>query len=366
MIALVNNTIGRKGFLSYLKALDGSNIVKVVPAEGNKGLRVVCGANTSYLPDNAWVTEKLKPFTVCEVRISPHNAISPNLGGLELAETLSRVIPFTERGKEARQTFRCVKFASKDGKLILTASDGYRLCEVSLNFDGEIEALIEASELRGLISALRKAKRVKVSTEAKTDVEGGLMSKALMIDTEVISYKLRTEDFTYPDYEKVFPNEFVATAFVDTKAMLKACQSLSALWLDNQSRIKLTIVSGMVRLEAKEDRGKADIEADTEGEGSIGVSAQYLAQTLRACGNGIVELKIANANSPVTFSLDGIRALVMPMAIPEAKPEAKAETKVDAVTEAEKVVKATPKPKGKKAKRGKAKEPKPKEPVAVA
>jgi len=222
--------------------------------------------------------------------------------------------------------------------------------------------LIDTSELRGLISALKKAKRVKVSTEAKTDVEGGLMSKALVIETEAISYKLRSDDFSYPDYEKVFPNEFVATAFVDTKAMLKACQSLSALWLDNQSRIKLTIVSGIVRLEAKEDRGKADIEADTEGEGSIGVSAQYLAQTLRACGNGIVEIRIADAKSPVTFSLDGIRALVMPMAIPEAK----AETKVDAVTEAEKVVKATPKQKGKKAKRGKAKEPKPKEPVAVA
>jgi len=352
MVDIVNNTIGRKGFVNYLKALDGSNIVKVVPNEGNQGLKVVCGANISYLPDKAWVTEKLKPFTTCEVRVSPHNAISPNLGGLELAETLAKVLPFIERGKEARQTFKCVKFASKDGKLTLTATDGFRLCEVSLNFDGEIEAIIEASELRGLISALRKARRVKVSTEAKADVEGGLVSKALVIDTEAISYKLQTEDFNYPDYEKVFPNEFVATAYVDTKAMLKACQSLSALWLDSQSPIKLTIVSGMVRLEAKEDRGKADIEADTEGEGSIGVSAQYLAQTLKACGNGIVEMRIASLQSPVTFSLDGIRALVMPMAIPEAKPKA--------VAEAEAVVKATPKPKGKKAKAKK-----PKEPVAV-
>ena len=36
-VALFNDdvTIGRKGFLGYLKALAGSNIVKVVPANGS-------------------------------------------------------------------------------------------------------------------------------------------------------------------------------------------------------------------------------------------------------------------------------------------------------------------------------------------
>jgi DNA polymerase-3 subunit beta len=77
-VVLIDFTIGRKGFLNYLKSLGGSNIVKIVPsngsasgsqADGKKRLKVVCGANTSYLDDMAWVGEKT-PLTLCDVRVS--------------------------------------------------------------------------------------------------------------------------------------------------------------------------------------------------------------------------------------------------------------------------------------------------------
>jgi hypothetical protein len=70
-------TVGRKGFLGYVKALAGSNIIRVIPANGDasvshgsgKRLKVTCGSNTSYLEDLAWVGEKT-PLTLCEVRVS--------------------------------------------------------------------------------------------------------------------------------------------------------------------------------------------------------------------------------------------------------------------------------------------------------
>ena len=34
-VVLIDFTIGRKGFLTYIKSLGGSNIVKVVPANGS-------------------------------------------------------------------------------------------------------------------------------------------------------------------------------------------------------------------------------------------------------------------------------------------------------------------------------------------
>ncbi len=59
-VMLLDLTIGRKGLLGYLKALGGSNIIKVTPssvsasgsqANGHKRLKVTCGANTSYIGD---------------------------------------------------------------------------------------------------------------------------------------------------------------------------------------------------------------------------------------------------------------------------------------------------------------------------
>jgi len=136
--------------------------VKVVPANGSasgsqangqKRLKVVCGANTSYLDDMAWVGEKT-PLTLCDVRVSPSNTVKPNLGALELSEALSRVLPFTAR-EDNRPVLQCVLFKVTEGKLTLVSADGFRLAMVKLDFDGdEGQVLINRDELRGVASAL--------------------------------------------------------------------------------------------------------------------------------------------------------------------------------------------------------------------
>src|SRR3990172_2733763 len=172
-VVLHDFTIGRKGFLTYLKSLGGSNVVKVVPcSNGNasgvrvadKRLKVVCGANTSYLDDMAWVGDKT-PLTLCDVRVSPSNTVKPNLGALELSEALSRVIPFTTK-EDNRPVLQCILFKVKDGKLTMVSADGFRLAMVKLDFDGdEGQVLITRDDLWGVTSALRRAYRVRASFE---------------------------------------------------------------------------------------------------------------------------------------------------------------------------------------------------------
>jgi len=145
-VMLLDIALGRKGLLGYLKALGGSNIVKVIP-DGSasesqaigKRLKVICGANTSYLADNEWIGEKT-PFTLCEVRVSPNNSVKPNVGGIELADALARVLPFTAKDDD-RPVLACVNFIAKDGKLTLVSADGFRLAIISLDYDdGEGQA----------------------------------------------------------------------------------------------------------------------------------------------------------------------------------------------------------------------------------
>lgn len=348
--------LGRKGFLNYLRALGGSNVVKVTPNGSaseaqvtEKGLRVVCGSNTSYLADGAWVTEKTAMSDTCEVRISPNTSVTPNLGALELAEALSRVIPFAAGKKDERPVLGCVRFAQSDGKLTLTSADGYRLAELVLNFeDGEGEALIPAEELKGLVSALKKAHRVRL----------GFEDSALVIETEAIRYKWGSVSGTYPDYREVIPSEFVAVARFDTREMLKAGASLSALSLDRTSAISLSIKEGALVMSATDDRGQAQVEAEAQGEAETAISGAYLLQTLKAL-SGMVEMKVNTPQAPILFTVDGYRLVVMPVAI-KAKAVAEAEavaSEAEGEGEGEGEVEAqTEKPKRKR---------KAKEPVAV-
>src|SRR3972149_4485323 len=338
-LMLLDFTIGRKGFLGYLKALAGSNIVKVVPAHvdasgtqvnGHKGLKVVCGANTSYLDDLAWVGEKT-PMTLADVRIRPNNTVKPNIGNVELAEALSRTLPFTAT-EDNRPVLQCVLFKAGEGKLKLVSADGFRLAVQSIDFDGEGQALIVRDDLAGIANALRKARRGNLNFEASG---GGLDGKKLVIYTEAIRYSFTSADGTFPDYEKLIPSEAKTVVHFDTVEAGKAISSLKVLADSKSYPIDITLENGLVMLSSPDDKGRAGMPADLEGEGNRGrIDGKYLADALRAC-SGMVDLKLHEGRSPVLFQVDGYLLVTMPMLTNAEKPQAEPKAEPAPAEEAE-------------------------------
>jgi len=364
-VTLLDFTLGRRGLLGYLKALGGSNVVKVIPASAgsasgsqttDKRLKIICGSNTSLIADNEFIGEKT-PMTLCEVRVSPNNSVNPNVGGIELADALARVLPFTAKDDEARPVLACVNFVAKDGKLTLVGADGFRLALIALDCDGEGQALISRDNLRGIVNALKVAKRARISFEAGGETIGGY---SLIIDTELTRYKWTSVNGDYPDYQKLIPTEFNTTAHFDTIEAVKAVNSLKAL-SDNPKAypMDLTIGDGKLVFADPDNKGQAELTADTDGQGKVRVDGQYLAEALKACG-GMVEFKLTNAYSPMLFCADGYQLVVMPMLTSEANEQASADRKAKAkatTTEPESQPEATEqaepvadKPKGKRAK----------------
>ena len=367
-VVLMNLTIGRKGFLGYLKALGGSNIVKVIPSNGSasgsqatiKRLKVICGTNTSTIADSEWIGDNT-PLTLCDVRVSPSNSVKPNVGANELAEALARVLPFATKD-DARPVLQCVNFVAKEGKLTLVSADGFRLAIISLDYDeGEGQALISREELIGVAVALRKAKRVRIS------FEGADVSKpsSLIIDTELIRYKWVSNGGDFPEYEKLIPTEFNCQAHFDTIEAIKAVNSLKTL--SDQPKaypIDITIGGGKLVMANPDDKGQAELPADTDGEVKVRIDGSYLAEALRACG-GMVEFKLTNGYSPMLFTANGYKLVVMPMQTTEAGEqakadrEAKAEPEAEAEAEPEAEAVAEPVAEKPKARRSRAKEPVP-------
>jgi len=331
-LLLMDLTVGRKGFASYIKALSASNIVKIVPysngsASGeraaDKRLKVVCGSNTSYLEDTVWVTEKTNN-TYAELKVSPRNTVKPNIGSTELAEALDRVLPFTAK-EDNRPVLQCVKVMAGEGKLKLIGADGFRLAEVTLDFDEDIEgqALIPRDELKGIAGALRKAKRVRLGFEASGEKLDGI---ALAIETEAIRYRWRSAEGTFPDYEKVIPTDFNTFSHLDSQELIKAVGALKAVGDNGKDfSVDLTIGEGQLVLTSPDEKGEAIIAADTEGNGFIRVDGDYLTSALKACGS-MVDFKLVNSYSPMLFSMEGYRVVVMPMVSSKAQEQQKAAT----------------------------------------
>lgn len=111
----------------------------------------------------------------------------PNFGAIELAEALSRVLPFTAEDDDSRPVLRCVNFEAKHGRLSLINADGFKLAVASLDYDdGEGQALISRDDLSSIVNYPKRSKRVRLGLE-----DGGdkLTSKSLIIDTELVRYK---------------------------------------------------------------------------------------------------------------------------------------------------------------------------------
>ncbi|MBA7692241.1 hypothetical protein ES703_100804 [subsurface metagenome] len=131
---------------------------------------------------------------------------------------------------------------------------------------------------------------------------------------------------------KLIPTEFNTFAHFDTIEAIKAISSLKVLSDSKAYPIDLTVGNGKVVMANPDDKGQAELPADTDGEVKIRVDGGYLASVLKACG-GMVDFSLANAYSPMLFSQNGYKVVVMPMMTDEATEQAKKDKEAKAKTE---------------------------------
>ncbi len=195
---------------------------------------------------------------------------------------------------------------------------------VKYDFDRDVTRYrIHRDELKGVTSARRRARRVRVSFEKSGDSLDGM---SLTLDTELIRYRWRGADGDFPEYEKLIPDQFNTLVSFDTNEALKAVSSLKVLSDSKSYPIDLIIGNGRVIMSNPDDKGQAEIPADTQGEVRVRLDGSYLADALRACG-GMVELKLTDGKSPMLFTSPDYELVVMPMLTSESqKPEDKAQT----------------------------------------
>lgn len=324
-ITLLDTSVGRKGFLNLVKSLHGSNTVKVIPnkADGmTASFKVICGANISIVPDGQWVSDNT-PLTFSEVKVSPLNIVTPNIGAAELANAIAKVLPFTATD-DKRPVLQCVDFVIKDNKLTLVSADGYRLATISLPFDGaDGEVLVVGGDLKGIASALRKANRASLTITETGEND----SKKLTIETELVNYRFTGADGKFPDWEKLIPSESTCQVEVDAMAILSELKALAVMADAKDFGIDLDIGDGKIGLAVTDSKGVTELPAITTGSQKIRLDGGYLASVVRACGNAITDIAFSNANSPALFSTDGYRVVLMPMLTTESRKQAEAEPK---------------------------------------
>jgi len=332
-VELLGFTLGTKGLVNFLRLSNRSNIVRMIPTNGKnnneaKRLRIEIGNYQTSLSNYDWTDEKTSLTIPCDVKVvSTNGSVQPNVSVVELASALARVIPFASRDK-ARPPLNTVYITVDKGKLSMVCTDGYVLAMASLGFAYDtkkpIMALIDATELRGIMPRLKKARRVRVGFEAST-VESDVHT--LLIDTESNHYRIHSAPGEYPDYQKVVPSDGIAVD-VDCRELLQAVASIGCLTVDKDDFIILSLDGNVLKVSAKDDKGNASVPVLGNGNAMIALNNRYLSLACKRV-NDMATLHFPDANNigrpiKITTTDDSYMIVIMPMVSPEVKAKAKA------------------------------------------
>jgi DNA polymerase-3 subunit beta len=211
----------------------------------------------------------------------------------------------------------------EENKLILAATDRYRLAVRELNWDApraSASALIRARTLNDAAKSLAGAKSVSVALAAATAAERliGFASEGKVMTSRML-------DGTFPPYRHLLPSERSATAVVEVAPFVDSVRRV-ALVADKTVPLRLAFNPGALTLEAgvgDDAQATEEIEIAFDGEAlSIAFNPTFLLDGLAAVNSPFVEIAFTGGSKPAVLSgkssADGesdfsYRYLLMPM-----------------------------------------------------
>ena len=211
----------------------------------------------------------------------------------------------------------------EENKLILAATDRYRLAVRELNWDApraSASALIRARTLNDAAKSLAGVKSVSVALAAATATERliGFASEGKVMTSRML-------DGTFPPYRHLLPSERSATAVVEVAPFVDSVRRV-ALVADKTVPLRLAFNPGALTLEAgvgDDAQATEEIEIAFDVEAlSIAFNPTFLLDGLAAVNSPYVEIAFTGGSKPAVLSgkssADGesdfsYRYLLMPM-----------------------------------------------------
>lgn len=219
-------------------------------------------------------------------------------------------VAFAISTEETRYYLNGVYFRSPGatgGRSVAVATDGHRLAR---HIGPDLPAFDGIIVPRKTVGLLPKGS-VKVSVS----------QSRIRIEHKDITLTSKLIDGTFPDYNRVIPQNNDKIVTVDRDAIMKAADRVATVSSERGRAVKLTIAPGSIALHVSNpDSGSAndEVEADYSGEPlEIGFNAQYVREVFGTLPAGLVQLALADSGSPalITGNAEGLTLVLMPMRV---------------------------------------------------
>ncbi len=187
-----------------------------------------------------------------------------------------------------------LKLAKK--KMILTATDSYRLAEKKIDLDQDIDMSLLIPQ-----STLQEVNRVFDDNDSNV-ITIELTDNQIKFSNEFYFLISRVAEGQFPDYQQIIPDNNKTQCIVGSQNFIKAVRAASIFCRQGIDDIKLDLKNNKITITAINDKvGESfiDVDADVVGpENSIVFNYHYLLDVLGVVDSVEVDFGISESNLP--------------------------------------------------------------------
>jgi DNA polymerase-3 subunit beta len=324
-------TIPAKAILNFAQYLNDPDVL----LETSEGTQLKC---TSKHARTLIAGEAASEYPTIST-VEKHDAFT--LDATPLLSALN-VVTFASARSSLRPVLSGVYVRSERGKLILVATDSYRLSEYAIptkGAEGDVTCIIPTKVLEELKTVLSGRKPEKEEEKDKEDKKGkkekAAQAKSSPVNVTLSKQQIELEvgrtrllsrliDGKFPDYQQIIPKETVTTVSLSTKELLTTVRRMHYFAKEINNNLTFHFTKGQVRIttpQTQVGRDEATLPCDVKGsENKIALSSSYLLDFLSHMESQELELKMTDSQHPAVFTLPAepnFLHLIMPLRMQE-------------------------------------------------
>src|SRR5690554_1696978 len=196
---------------------------------------------------------------------------------------------------DKRPIFQGVNFKTKDNKLLVYATDSFRIarCEVDINLGEEIDIIIPGTSLQDLVKIIES-----------DEVVIKLNNTYARFEFNNTYFETRLIDGTFPDMERFFNSNAPIYAVFDKGQLIRAVERATILLGDGETdAIKLKLFENKTYLSIKENElGGANEELEVNnanGEIELALSSKFLLEALKTYDEEEITINFIEPLKPI-------------------------------------------------------------------
>ncbi|MEI6835272.1 MAG: DNA polymerase III subunit beta [Candidatus Falkowbacteria bacterium] len=306
-------TVDAKIITEYVNLLPSEN-VEIEEIEGE--LKIECDNYKTKIKG-----ESAKDFPLIP-SVSSENYYACSVGDLKKA---LNGVAFAVSNSENRIELSGVLFNFENNKLILVATDSYRLAEkiIEINSNNEFnnqKLIVPARTVQELLRILSNYNSEDLSFEQKGEVRISVSDNQILFTIESVELVSRLINGQYPDYKQIIPDKSKTDIVTSKQNLSRAVKAVAIFSKTGVNDVNLEFKNNKIIISASSGQSgesRVDVDAEISGiDNEVAINYRYLVDGLNNISSDRVKLKVVSNNTPCVLTAeaeDDYLYVVMPI-----------------------------------------------------